>query len=106
MKIRNLGALLFVATMITSCALDEVDESSEVQSLGAGCTFYRPVGWWGVNGAFCIEVPNTPLSMADGDYYTAYSGGVGSTGWGYLTVRCNNGWLEEIGASCKRGLEP
>lgn len=105
MKIGNLGALLFMATMSMSCALDEIDESSEVQSLGAGCTFYRPVAWYG-NGALCIETQSTPISMADGEYYTAGSGGPGSTGYGYITVRCNNGWLEEISSSCQGGIEP
>ncbi|HSK04946.1 MAG TPA: hypothetical protein VK932_27045 [Kofleriaceae bacterium] len=98
-------ALLFVSLMSVSCAVDEVDESSEVQSLGAGCTLYRPIGWWG-NGAFCVESQSTPLSMVDGQYYTGGSGGPGSTGYGYVTVRCNNGWIAEIASSCQPGIEP
>lgn len=105
MRIKNLGALLFVTTLSVSCALDEADESSEVQSLGAGCTFYRPV-LWEQNGVQCLEWPNTPLSMTDGSYYTAYSGGGGFDSYGSYTVKCNNGSLQEISLSCSPGIEP
>lgn len=105
MRIRDLVALLFVTTMSTSCALDAAEESSEVQSLGAGCTLYRPLGW-DQNGNQCVEWQSSPLSMADGDYYTAYSGGGGWYGHGSVTVKCNNGWLEQISLSCRPGIEP
>ena len=103
MKIRYLGALLFVATLSVSCAVDDVEESSEEQELGAGCTLYRPLGW-DQNGAWCVEGPNTPLSMSDGEYYTAYANGWNAHG--HVTIKCNNGSLEQISLYCRSGIEP
>jgi hypothetical protein len=105
MKIRYVGALLFVATLSVSCAVDDVEESSEEQELGAGCTLYRPLGW-DQNGAWCVEWASGPLSMADGDYYTAYSSGGGWYGHGHVTIKCNNDSLEQISLYCRPGIEP
>jgi hypothetical protein len=104
MTIRNLGALLFVIALGASCAVDEADESSEVQSLGASCTLLRPLVWYG-NGVNCIESASTPLQMVDGMSYTAYSTGSGIYGRGSATVVCNNGHIQQTASSCRPGIE-
>lgn len=104
MKIKNLGALLFMTALIASCAVDEADESSEVQSLGAGCTLLRPLVWYG-NGVNCIESASTPLQMVDGMTYIAHSPGGGIYGSGSATVVCNNGHIQVTSSSCRRGIE-
>lgn len=103
-----------VMIMSAGCAVDPGGDpgdgegetvASEVQALGAGCTLLRPL-MWDVGGNQCLEYANTPLPMADGDVYTASSGGGGFYGHGSVSIKCNNGSLEQLSISCRPGVEP
>jgi len=107
MKIKILGALLFVTALSAGCAVDdvaEVEESSEEQSLAAGCTLLRPFAWT-QSGVPCHENPTTPFPMAHGSTYTAFATGGGIYGYGQATVVCNNGAIQQTSATCRRGVE-
>lgn len=88
-------------------ALPAGSEGSELgsvsQALASGCTLLRPLGWSG-RGVYCVEKPNTPLQMAHGQVYYAYSGVSGPLfGFGEARVRCNDGRISVEYSVCFPG---
>lgn len=85
----------------------EPDESAELgrttQALGTGCTLLRPLGWPG-RGVTCVEKLNTPVPLAEGQVYRAYSGVAGpGFGVGEARVRCTGGRIVQEYAVCRPG---
>lgn len=85
---------------------EDAELASAPQALTSGCTLLRPLSWYG-RGVTCLEKPNTPLSMANGQVYRAYSGVEGIIyGVGEARVRCTNGRIVQEYATCQPGGGP
>jgi hypothetical protein len=94
------------------CAAGPEEASEEVnvtvQAAGVGCTILRPVGWTRL-GVGCIEGPNTPIFVGDGQTYRAIAVRPAPIfGSGSTTLLCDGGSLKTIAKSCRKtaGSEP
>ncbi|TMQ17637.1 MAG: hypothetical protein E6J91_09685 [Deltaproteobacteria bacterium] len=101
-----LAAPLWMATACISAPDDGDEVNAQVQEAlvpqaGAGCTVLRPVSWV-IAGVTCVETAATPIFIMDGDTYTTTSDNNGNFGIGSITLRCSNGSLTTISASCRR----
>jgi hypothetical protein len=101
-------SLISMVFSLAACGGDAETEAeafaTHTAELGASCTLYRPVIW---GGPACVESASTPLTLADGESYSAsaaYSpyGAV----WGAYGVTCHNGSLSTDFEYCYWGHEP
>ena len=96
------AVLISLLLCLATAGAQESDKGMEkVAQAQSGCTLLRPLSWNG-GGVTCLEKPTTPLSMANGQTYTAIASPTLLFGSGKTTVKCSYGRISTVKSYCKK----
>ena len=101
MKLSGAVLISLVLSLSVAGAQESNKDMQRVAQAKSGCTLLRPLSWNG-GGVTCLEKPTTPLSMANGQTYTAVASPTALFGSGKSTVKCLYGRISTVKSYCKK----